>query len=161
MTAETIHTCSYSCDRPECIRAQRDELAGRLTTPPSAPVGVEGTWLWGKLMDWCREQRIAPATQDKLFAIAGEAHRLNALAQQPAAADGAYPTPRNRAEAVALARLALAYLGVIDAHIDVAISRCETDLATKHQEPTTCKHDFRRDEDHGGACCQLCGEVRQ
>src|SRR5690606_24318948 len=53
-------------------------------TCPSAPVGVEGTWLWGKLMDWCREQRIAPATQDKLFAIAGEAHRLNALAQQPA-----------------------------------------------------------------------------
>lgn len=24
------HTCSYSCDRPECIRAQRDELAVRL-----------------------------------------------------------------------------------------------------------------------------------
>lgn len=22
-----IHTCSYSCDRPECIKAQRDELA--------------------------------------------------------------------------------------------------------------------------------------
>jgi len=22
----SIHTCSYYCDRPECIRAQRDEL---------------------------------------------------------------------------------------------------------------------------------------
>lgn len=22
----TEHTCSYSCDRPECIKAQRDEL---------------------------------------------------------------------------------------------------------------------------------------
>jgi hypothetical protein len=24
------HTCSYYCERPECIRAQRDELRGRL-----------------------------------------------------------------------------------------------------------------------------------
>lgn len=23
---DTLHTCSYYCDRPECIRAQRDEL---------------------------------------------------------------------------------------------------------------------------------------
>ena len=30
MTTEHIHTCSYSCDRPECIRQQRDELAARL-----------------------------------------------------------------------------------------------------------------------------------
>lgn len=35
MTAETIHTCSYACDRAECIRAQRDELAARLTTETS------------------------------------------------------------------------------------------------------------------------------
>ena len=33
-------------------------------------------------------------------------------------------------------------------------------LATQHQEPKPCKHDFRRDEDNGGACCQLCGEVK-
>lgn len=32
MTTEHIHTCSYSCDRPECIRQQRDELAARLNT---------------------------------------------------------------------------------------------------------------------------------
>ena len=25
----TDHTCSYYCDRPECIRAQRDELRDR------------------------------------------------------------------------------------------------------------------------------------
>ena len=25
-----IHTCSYSCERPECIKEQRDELAARL-----------------------------------------------------------------------------------------------------------------------------------
>lgn len=38
MTANTdVHTCSYYCERPGCIRAQRDELVARLTTPPSAP----------------------------------------------------------------------------------------------------------------------------
>jgi len=25
-----MHTCSYYCDRPECIRAQRDELRQKL-----------------------------------------------------------------------------------------------------------------------------------
>jgi hypothetical protein len=25
-----IHTCSYFCERPECIRAQRDELRQKL-----------------------------------------------------------------------------------------------------------------------------------
>src|SRR5690606_8935130 len=35
MTADTIHTCSYSCERPGCIRAQRDELVARLTAETS------------------------------------------------------------------------------------------------------------------------------
>lgn len=35
MTTETIHTCSYSCERPGCIRAQRDELAARLIAETS------------------------------------------------------------------------------------------------------------------------------
>jgi hypothetical protein len=26
MTYEQQHTCSFSCNRPECVRAQRDEL---------------------------------------------------------------------------------------------------------------------------------------
>lgn len=39
------------------------------------------------------------------------------------------PAPRNRTEAAALAKVALAYLGVIDAHIDAAIARCETNAA--------------------------------
>lgn len=31
MTTNTdVHTCSYYCERPGCIRAQRDELAARL-----------------------------------------------------------------------------------------------------------------------------------
>jgi hypothetical protein len=28
-----IHSCSYYCDRPECIKAQRDELRDRLAQP--------------------------------------------------------------------------------------------------------------------------------
>lgn len=27
---DTIHTCSYFCDRPNCIKAQRDELRDRI-----------------------------------------------------------------------------------------------------------------------------------
>lgn len=30
MTTETIHTCSYECERPGCIRAQRDELVAKV-----------------------------------------------------------------------------------------------------------------------------------
>lgn len=30
MTRDNIHTCSYECERPACIKAQRDELAKRL-----------------------------------------------------------------------------------------------------------------------------------
>lgn len=26
----TLHTCSYECDRPECIKAQRDELRAKM-----------------------------------------------------------------------------------------------------------------------------------
>jgi hypothetical protein len=28
-----IHSCSYYCERPECIKAQRDELRDRLAQP--------------------------------------------------------------------------------------------------------------------------------
>jgi hypothetical protein len=28
-----IHSCSYSCDRPKCIKAQRDELRDKLAQP--------------------------------------------------------------------------------------------------------------------------------
>jgi len=33
-------------------------------------------------------------------------------------------TPQSRTEATALAKLALAYLGIVDAHLDAAIARC-------------------------------------
>lgn len=32
-----VHSCSYYCDRPECIKAQRDELRERLAQPEQEP----------------------------------------------------------------------------------------------------------------------------
>ena len=37
-----IHSCSYHCDRPECIKAQRDELRERLAQPEQEP---QRTWV--------------------------------------------------------------------------------------------------------------------
>lgn len=33
MTEEHIHTCSYFCHRPDCIKAQRDELRDTYVMP--------------------------------------------------------------------------------------------------------------------------------
>ena len=32
-----VHSCSYYCDRPECIKAQRDELRDRLAQSEQEP----------------------------------------------------------------------------------------------------------------------------
>lgn len=39
-----VHSCSYYCDRPECIKAQRDELRDRLAQPrkPTAVIYSPG-----------------------------------------------------------------------------------------------------------------------
>ena len=37
----SIHTCSYSCERPACIKAQRDELAQRLLELVAEAVAAE------------------------------------------------------------------------------------------------------------------------
>ena len=44
---------------------------------PELGVAPDGVWLWCRLMDWCKQQRIAPATQDALFSIVGECHKAN------------------------------------------------------------------------------------
>ena len=41
MTRDSIHTCSYSCERPACIKAQRDELAQRLLELVTQAVAAE------------------------------------------------------------------------------------------------------------------------
>lgn len=61
-----------------------------------------------------------------------ESFIVAALRHQPApVVDNAMAEwkPRNRTEAVALAKIALAHLGVVDAYIDNAIARMETDAA--------------------------------
>ena len=59
MTDDTIHTCSYECERPGCIRAQRDELRVRLEAltaaqrpaAPSETVNVVGMPEFDSLLD--------------------------------------------------------------------------------------------------------------
>jgi len=60
-----IHSCSYYCDRPECIKAQRDELRERLAQPTDSQkanqellealsdiaYGLESARIWGG-MGW-------------------------------------------------------------------------------------------------------------
>jgi len=48
-----IHSCSYYCDRPGCIKAQRDELRERLAQPeqesfsPEAISATQAAWKMG------------------------------------------------------------------------------------------------------------------
>lgn len=37
-----VHSCSYYCDRPECIKAQRDELRERLAQPERHELQTKG-----------------------------------------------------------------------------------------------------------------------
>jgi hypothetical protein len=60
-----IHSCSYYCDRPECIKAQRDALRDRLAQPTDLQkanqellealsdiaYGLESARIWGG-MNW-------------------------------------------------------------------------------------------------------------
>ena len=51
----SIHTCSYYCDRPECIRAQRDELRQKLE---QAEMVEKGTKAWADTPDdWVDDLR--------------------------------------------------------------------------------------------------------
>ena len=60
MTDDTIHTCSYSCERPGCIRAQRDELVAKVEA------------LWAEVENWkesfcqaaSRAERLAEALEE-------------------------------------------------------------------------------------------------
>jgi len=51
----SIHTCSYYCERPECIRAQRDELRQKLE---QAEMVEKGTKAWADTPDdWVDDLR--------------------------------------------------------------------------------------------------------
>ena len=52
--ADITHTCSYHCERPECVRAQRDELRERLATPQVTPqvTPQQREWVWQEPVAW-------------------------------------------------------------------------------------------------------------
>src|SRR5690606_28086184 len=115
---ETVHTCSYECERPGCIRAQRDELAARLTTPPSAPVGVEGL-----LADL---ETIWHSVSDDKETNAAYQRLKSALAQQPAAVDG-------MAELVGLLDEVRSHFTRDDDLPDDLLPRIDAAIAAQHQ----------------------------
>ena len=73
------HSCSYYCDRPECIKAQRDEMRERLKRLDSQPVPVEPDY-WNKLgMEhyWENEARRYAGNSDYWRERAEAAESLN------------------------------------------------------------------------------------
>ena len=54
-----IHSCSYHCDKPECIKAQRDELRERLAQPEEEPVAYYHPH---KGFYWAKPTRISAPT---------------------------------------------------------------------------------------------------
>ena len=62
MTRDSIHTCSYSCERPACIKAQRDELAQRLLELVTQAVAAERE----KVAAWMRARSYATGHGDTI-----------------------------------------------------------------------------------------------
>ena len=62
MTRDSIHTCSYSCERPACIKAQRDELAQRSLELVTQAVAAERE----KVAAWMRSKSYATGHGDTI-----------------------------------------------------------------------------------------------
>lgn len=60
MTRNDIHTCSYSCERPACIKAQRDELVQKLPKLVAEAVAAERE----KVAAWMRSKSYATGHGD-------------------------------------------------------------------------------------------------
>lgn len=122
-----------------------DRLPSTDERAPASQSPAEAADAFRRIDALCEKSR--KLDRERLMGRAAIRHRASidaalALAQQSAAVDEAdvYPAPRNRREAEALARLALAHLDLIRAHIDAAATRCETDVAA-HPEPVEiCCH---------------------
>jgi hypothetical protein len=74
-----LHSCSYHCDRAECIKAQRDELRDRLAQPEQEPVAlvIDGVLVKSELPEkytghlyTAPPQRTEPLTDEDWQAIA-------------------------------------------------------------------------------------------
>ncbi len=82
-----IHSCSYYCDRPECVKAQRDELRAELerlrAQEPAGWTDICGAVARG----WCHPENARKEMDSELaLAIADEVQRLWGVAPpaQPA-----------------------------------------------------------------------------
>lgn len=56
---DEIHSCSYYCDKPECIKTQRDELRERFG-------GMNDGKLMQQALEALRAVREAPASKDEI-----------------------------------------------------------------------------------------------
>jgi hypothetical protein len=54
------------------LQAELDAIKQSLAQPAHVQEPV-GDWVWSWLMGWCKRNGIAPATQDSLFAMVGDA----------------------------------------------------------------------------------------
>lgn len=63
-------------DLPEKVRALA--ATGKQQVGEVPVCNVQGTWLWSKLMDWCKKMGTSPANHDELFAIAKDAQTIYA-----------------------------------------------------------------------------------
>ena len=59
---DDIHTCSYSCQRPACIKAQRDELVQKLPKLVAEAVAAERE----KVAAWMRSKSYATGHGDTI-----------------------------------------------------------------------------------------------
>jgi hypothetical protein len=147
-----------------------ESFAFKRTAPPSAPVGVESREIAEHDQFAAIVNALHGAGESMERAVVLARGVTEALAQQPAAVDEAWLSkarslydrcsvyPETKPDGMT------ALLELRNHVYSILATQHQAGLADKpcpYREPTTCKHDFRRDEDHGGACCQLCGEVRQ
>ena len=139
MTDDTIHTCSYECERPECIRAQRDELAARLTAETSAPAGVDFADVASVLRRALRDGTHYGYRRDFILQ---QAMALESISQQSAAVDEAVVEAVARAICVACGENpdcqgdARGNEFRWQDYRDTALAAISA-LAARHQEPTT------------------------
>ena len=62
-----IHSCSYYCDRPECIKAQRDELRDRLVSMTDRELMQQALdALEANLGNWAAKTKAIAALRERL-----------------------------------------------------------------------------------------------
>jgi hypothetical protein len=75
-----IHSCSYYCERPACIKAQRDKLREALAQPAPLPVQEPVAWITphgqGWQFRWSPPVNDVPLGWDALYASPPRRHPL-------------------------------------------------------------------------------------